>query len=137
MKYYLAGPMTGVPQFNFPLFHSAAAALRANGYDIISPAETDSPSVQKAAMASPDGKLQGKEIAGETWGEILAKDVILVADQVDGIVFLPDWERSRGARLEAFVGLLTGKDFAWYVTGGSIEPIAAATIRTIIIRNMP
>jgi hypothetical protein len=110
IKYYLAGPMTGYPQFNFPLFHEAADKLRGMGFDIISPAETDTPAVQKAAMASTTGALdaQGK-IAGETWGEILAKDVIIVADQVDGIVFLPGWPKSKGARLEAFVAILAGK----------------------------
>lgn len=111
MKFYLAGPMSGIPQFNFPLFHSVAAKLRSSGYTVISPAELDSPEVQKAAMASTDGALKGthNEIAGETWGDILAKDVKLVADKIDGIIFLPGWERSRGARLEGFVGLLIDK----------------------------
>lgn len=105
--YYLAGPMTGYPQFNFPLFHSAAAALRAGGFDIISPAEQDSPAVQAAAIASKTGALDANgQIAGETWGEILARDVRIVADQIQGIIFLPDWPKSRGARLEAYVALL-------------------------------
>jgi Domain of unknown function (DUF4406) len=32
IKVYLAGPMTGVPEFNFPAFHAAAAKLREEGY---------------------------------------------------------------------------------------------------------
>lgn len=118
MKYYLAGPMTGYPQFNFPAFHAAAADLRAQGYEIISPAEQDSPAVQSEAIKSADGSLDANgKIAGETWGDILAKDVKLVADGVDGIIFLPGWEQSRGARLEAFVGLLCKRSFAIYVDG--------------------
>ncbi len=106
-RFYLAGPMTGIEQFNFPLFHEVAAKLRAQGYDIVSPAELDSPAVQAAALKSKDGKLdaQGK-IAGETWGDILAKDVKLVADNIDGIILLPGWYKSRGANLESTVGLL-------------------------------
>ncbi len=110
-RYYLAGPMSGYPQFNFPLFHRVAAELRAQGYTIVSPAELDTPAVQAAAMASKDGALQGpnNQIADQTWGDILAKDVKLVADEIDGIIFLHGWDQSRGANLEAFVGLLVNK----------------------------
>lgn len=116
MKYYLAGPMTGYAQFNFPLFHRAAAELRSEGMEIHSPAEHDTPAVQAAAIASTDGKLDANgKIAGETWGDILAKDVKVVADEVKGIVFLPHWEKSKGARLEAFVALLAGhQNFMYY-----------------------
>jgi hypothetical protein len=109
---YLAGPMTGYAQFNFPAFEHAARTLRALGHDITSPHENDTPAVQAAAWASPDGKLDADGmIAGETWGDILARDVKLVADHVRGIVFLPGWGKSKGARLEAFVGLMTSKEF--------------------------
>lgn len=114
-KWYLAGPMSGIPSFNFPLFHSAAAELRSQGLHIVSPAETDPPDVQAAAIASPDGKLSpdGK-VASETWGDMLARDVKMLADELDGIVFLPNWTRSRGARLEAFVGILCNRKFATF-----------------------
>lgn len=118
--YYLAGPMTGYPQFNFPLFHSAAAALRTAGYDIISPAEQDSPAVQAAAIASKTGAMDSNgKIAGETWGEILARDVRIVSDQIQGVIFLPDWAKSRGARLEAFVALLCKHTQYGFYTGAN------------------
>ncbi len=52
IKWYLAGPMTGIPQFNYPLFDSVSAELRASGYDITSPAEMD------------DGCQSGGHLAG-------------------------------------------------------------------------
>lgn len=106
--------MTGYPQFNFPAFEAAARDLRARGYTVISPHELDSPPVQAAAWASPDGKLKDGAVAGETWGQILARDVEVVADKVDGIAFLANWRKSRGARLEALVGLLCNKRFFDY-----------------------
>lgn len=139
MKLYLAGPMTGLPQFNFPLFHTAASELRAAGYDIISPAEMDSPAVQSAAIKSSDGALDAHgKIAGETWGEILARDVRVIADTTDGIVFLSDWIKSRGARLEAFVALLSGKkNFGYYIPGGGIRWCGSDSVRLMIQENMP
>lgn len=110
--YYLAGPMSGRPQFNVPLFREVATLLRAMDLTIINPADLDSVVMQAAALASPDGDLAALEaVSKETWGEVLARDVKIVADQVEGIVLLPDWMTSRGARLEAFVGLLCEHSF--------------------------
>lgn len=108
-KVYVAGPMTGFPQFNIPRFERQTRRLRAAGFEVVSPIERDSPAVQEAARASKDGALVNDTIAGETWGQILARDVIIVADEVQGVVVLPGWEKSRGARLEVFVALLCRK----------------------------
>jgi hypothetical protein len=114
---YLCGKMTGLPQFGYPIFHEAAEKLRSWGHDIISPAEIDDPVTQAEAMASPDGISTNGLVGGHTWGEILSRDVKIVADQVKGIVFLPGWETSRGAKLEAVVGLLCKHDFYTYEPG--------------------
>lgn len=108
-KVYVAGPMTGIPQFNIPAFITLTARLRRAGYEVVSPVERDSDAVREAALASLDGKLVNDMIAGETWGEILARDVAIVADEVQAIVVLPGWEHSRGARLEVFTALLCRK----------------------------
>jgi hypothetical protein len=102
--------MTGLPQFNIPAFERMAIKLRAAGFEVVSPVELDSDAIRNEALASTTGAMPaGGKIGGETWGQILARDVIVVADQIDGIVALPGWEKSRGARLEIFVALLCKK----------------------------
>ena len=109
-RYYLAGPMSGIPQFNFPAFDTAKLSLLAEGYDVVSPAELDDETARAAALASPDGDLEAyKDATGETWGDFLARDVKLIADEVDGVILLEGWEESKGARLEAFVARTCGK----------------------------
>ena len=110
ITYYLAGPMTGIPHFNFPAFQEATKSLRAQGYNIISPVELDRPELAAAALASETGSISDLPKT-ETWGEILARDVRIIADECDGVMLLPYWYNSKGATLEAVVGLLCGHTF--------------------------
>jgi nucleoside 2-deoxyribosyltransferase len=106
---YLAGPMTGRPKFNFPLFDSVAASLRQHGWEVISPAELDDPSTREAALASPDGAPGSGTANGETYGDFLARDIKLVIDEADGVACLPGWQDSTGACIEAFTARRQGK----------------------------
>lgn len=36
---YLSGPMTNMPDLNFPLFHTTAPSLQAAGHTVTNPAE--------------------------------------------------------------------------------------------------
>lgn len=122
IKAYIAGPMSGYPQYNIPAFDAASWALRQQGWEIISPAELDDPEVRASCLASPDGgKIGQTNGQGGTWGDFLARDVKIVADQIDAIVLLPGWEDSKGANLEAFVGTLCKKTFYLYNRGKPTE----------------
>jgi hypothetical protein len=136
MRWYLAGGMTGYPQSNFPAFFAAAKDLRSHGIDLVSPAELDDADTVARALA--DLPCQ------QSWADFLSRDVKLIADQVQGIIYLPDWQKSRGARLETFVGLLQGKDFkfAVYEPRGKtsaevpIDPVPQIWVIDQIFRNM-
>jgi hypothetical protein len=108
-KWYLAGPMTGYPQFNFPLFDAVTFGLREAGWKIVSPAELDEGPVRDAALASKTGDLTDLPV-NHSYGTLLSRDVRIVIDECQGILLLPHWENSRGARLEAYVALLCGHE---------------------------
>ena len=80
---YLSGPMTSMPDLNFPLFHSTAASLRAAGHSVINPAELN-----------PDPG---------TWSECMRREIKALME-CDTVATLPGWQDSRGARLEVHIG---------------------------------
>ena len=59
MNIYVAGPMRGYPEFNFPSFHAAAAQLRAAGHTVFNPAERCC--TEYAAIAARDCGIAGSE----------------------------------------------------------------------------
>jgi hypothetical protein len=141
MRLYLAGPMSGIEQFNFPAFYEAAETLRAAGHDIVSPAEMDADDgIDEEAMSSEDGDASKLSL---TWAQLLARDVTIIGDEtddkIDGIVFLPGWIASRGARLEAFTALLSRKyHFFDYVrASGTMMQIHINDLRQMLRDNMP
>lgn len=77
---YIAGPCTGYPELNYPAFHAAAGALRAQGWDVLNPAENPAP---------PCG----------SWAGYMRMALVQVT-RAHCVVMLPGWEHSRGARLE-------------------------------------
>ena len=85
VRVYVAGPMTGIQDLNFPAFHRAAASLRASGYEVINPAEIN---------ADPE--------AG--WNACMRADIAQLVT-CDAIALLPGFERSRGATLERHIAL--------------------------------
>lgn len=125
MKVYLAGPMTGYPSFNIPAFDDAAAYLRTMGsLVVVSPAELDDPAIRAISMASPDGAIATLETHGATWGDFLARDVKLLADDgIKAVIVLPGWESSRGARLETYVAHLAGIPVYSYPTLETVPPL--------------
>lgn len=80
---YIAGPMTGYHDLNFPAFRSAAARLRAMGIDAVNPAEIN-----------PD--------KGMSWKDCMRTDIAALVT-CDAIHLLEGWQDSKGATLEAHI----------------------------------
>lgn len=90
-RIYLAGPMRGLPNYNFPAFHDAAKRLRADGYIVKSPAEMDT---------EQDGcKSDGSDVILRDLSHYMARDLPEIC-RCDAVVLLPGWEESEGVSIE-------------------------------------
>jgi hypothetical protein len=98
MRLYLAGPMTSIPQFNFPEFDRWAKDLRSAGFDVISPHESDDEDVQAAAWRSKSGNMldlpPSKEGSDRKLTMLKNTTDIL---SCEGMALLPGWNRSPGS----------------------------------------
>jgi hypothetical protein len=130
MKVYLAGKMSGIPQYNIPKFIEVAAVLRSMGHEVVSPNELDDPEVTAKCLAD----MTGYADTGHSWGEYLARDVKIVADDVEAVVVLGDWKDSRGARLEAFVARLCDKPVYQFHEATKHAPAKIKLIQGVDVR---
>lgn len=102
MKVYLAGPMRGIPEFNFPAFFAAEKRLKQDGHSVFNPARRDEerhgPDLSKA---NPTGS---EEVAAAQHGfslrEALRDDTYYICMHAEAVALLPGWENSKGARAE-------------------------------------
>jgi len=104
MKLYLAGPMSGKKDFNFPEFHRHAKFLRNSGHVVFSPAEHDESKWGVENFKSETGSNQDVK-SGWTLREALAADCEFICKEADGIAMMPEWENSKGARAEHALAL--------------------------------
>lgn len=113
MKAYVAGPMRGLPQFNFPAFDSLTRWLRDLGHTVSNPAEHDREvlgvDVLEGAPGFETGDLaEWTNATGFSFHAAMQWDLQQVLDG-DAIVLLPGWENSKGARYERTVAEAAGK----------------------------
>lgn len=111
MKIYLAGPMRGIPEFNFPAFHAAAAKLRAQGHGVFSPAEKDIERAGGVDVSKGNHTGCPEQAAREhglTIRIALADDLQFICNEAEGIALLPGWRNSKGATAEHAVAVALG-----------------------------
>ena len=111
-KVYIAGPMSGYPEFNFPAFFAAQAELEAQGWTVFNPANKEHQK-ELDAEAFKDGDAPKAIAAGFDFRECYAWDVNRVIE-ADAIYMLPGWEQSPGARGEHAVAVAIKKHYPDY-----------------------
>lgn len=107
---YIAGPMRGIPHFNFPAFDAAKAYLIGKGYDVLSPADFDRVlddfDPYKPEYETADGC--GDFPQEMDFKRVVTRDLTAVT-QCDAVALLPGWEKSKGAVAEIAVAHWMGK----------------------------
>ena len=86
MRIYIAGPMTGLPDLNYPAFNAEAARLRAMGHHVENPAENPK---------------------CDSWQGYMRLSVAQLVT-CDAVALLPGWENSDGAKLEVYIARRLG-----------------------------
>lgn len=94
-KYYLGGPMSNHPKYNWPAFDDAADFLRTYGLEIVSAHEIDFGETEKT---------RGKT---KSYHEYF-KTSLATMLTCDAAIFLPRWAGSRGAMQELTTAVMCG-----------------------------
>jgi hypothetical protein len=115
MKIYIAGPMSGVEDFNFPLFFETEKKLKELGYEVINPAHNDGETVEEALASAGT-----PERPTNSWAYYMRRDLPSVLS-VDALCVLPGWQRSKGASLEVQVAQALGLPI-YVLKGGELTP---------------
>lgn len=91
-RIYIAGPISGMPQYNRPAFKHAKGILRAYGYQPVSPLDL-----------VPEDEPEQPYL-------YYIKQGLELLDSCQAALFLPGWRRSPGARIERIFARREGKD---------------------------
>jgi hypothetical protein len=102
MRLYVAGPMTGIEDYNYPEFLRVEGVLRDLGYDVLNPARID--------------ELYNPTKAPRQWDWYMRHAVAMLL-ACKGVATLAGWPASRGATIEVNLAVSLGMGvrpwFSW------------------------
>lgn len=114
MKVYVAGPMRGIKDFNFPAFDACADWIREFGYEVFNPADRDREKHGDDVNKSATGDLADIVSTGFSLRDALGADLAWIAAEADAVCVLPGWENSKGAQAEVALARALGLEvWAW------------------------
>ena len=113
-RIYIAGPMTGHADHNYPAFHTAAKWLRDAGWDVANPAENFGGCT---------------DLPRESY---LRADVALLVDCA-AMALLPGWEESSGAKLEYLLARAFGMEI---LDAETLQPVTDAPVPMVGLHRL-
>lgn len=113
VRIYVAGPMSGYHDHNFPAFNEAARRLRAAGYEVVNPAELDDGDTTLA------------------WDYYMKRDLPKMLT-CHTVALLDGWQDSKGANLEVSTARAVGIEVMKYIPRGDDDYTLAPLDDTIL-----
>lgn len=107
---YIAGPMRGYKDFNFPAFFTAEEALQ-NDYNVLNPAKMDKDIKFDETKSLEDNGFNLSDAVRRDVDAIIKSDIIFLLD---------GWDKSTGATTEVAIAKWLNKDIYLYP---SMEPL--------------
>lgn len=105
LRLYLAGPMRGIPQYNFPEFDRVTKLLRDSGHRVFNPAEFDREVL--GIKEFPNDTDWSQFPVGMEPTETMLADLRMLS-KCDGVALLDGWGKSRGAQCETYFANFVG-----------------------------
>jgi hypothetical protein len=102
MRLYIAGPMTGLPNYNFDAFNRTAIQLAADGHEVYNPASS----------------FRGRQ---DLPYDAYIRHALQLVTMSEGIVLLSGWMNSRGALTEVHAGLSC--DLSFFIVDPLVAPL--------------
>lgn len=101
---YIAGPMSGYPEFNFPKFFAVQAVLEEMGWEVFNPANKSNEAAVVKHVSYGEGDDKSLMKSGWSFRDAYKWDTDKVIS-ADAIFMIKGWEASPGARGEHSVAI--------------------------------
>jgi hypothetical protein len=130
---YIAGPMRGIPFYNFAAFDKAKVFLLKHGHRVISPADMDRENGFDPWTLPNDHDWESLD--GFDLRAAIRRDLVAIQES-DAIFMLEGWQNSKGATVEKSVAEWLGLDVFYEFKGmnqtdASLVPTPAKTIAPV------
>ena len=106
---YIAGPMRGYDDYNYPAFDRQQKVLEEQGWKVINPAEMDRDDdkpISGPMEFDPDNNYEDHEFMRQA----LKRDMDVICDDCTAIYMMSNWEKSKGAKTEWHLAKALGLD---------------------------
>lgn len=123
LRCYIAGPMRGIPLFNFPAFDAAKAYLAEHwGFIPVSPADLDRGAGFDPSTLPADYDWQDLQKIGFSLQDAIDRDVAELKT-CEVICMLEGWQNSKGAKAEKAIAEWMGRTVLYFHDGAvQFEP---------------